>query len=306
MTGSQQHPSARTVCGMRGDGIRMNRTEIRVITSAKGGVGKSTVTIGLGVAFARTGKRVLLVDCDTANRSLDLMLGVADYALFGLCDVLSGTRDVYRTVLSVPGYEDNLFLLPAGTGGDPITDRTAFSALIRALADSDTEEPSTDKPHFDHILIDTPGGITDVFCAASAPAEEALIVSSAQESAVRSAEKTASLLSDVGILRKKLIINAYRSGRCLIKENTRHARKRDRIKASAALIRIVDTVALPLVGVIPFCDNVWETDFFAEGEPSNGHLSPYTDRSAFAHAFTNIAARLSHYNVPLFSGGGRN
>ncbi|MBP3918907.1 MAG: P-loop NTPase [Clostridia bacterium] len=266
----------------------MNHTEIRVVTSAKGGVGKSTVCANLGAALAMRGKRVLLIDCDTANRSLDLLLGVQDSVLYSYFDVLAGRCSAAQAMTSVPGMEDSLFLLPGGHADKTSLDKDAFAYLLAALP------KENDACIFDYIYIDTPGGMRDLLTAAASIAEEALIISSAQSTAIRSAEQTASLLSVCGIPSQKLIINAFMEGECFFTHTKR--RKQKQILATKELFDVVDTVALPLLGVIPFDADVWSAQ-------NNGLLigHPAYRKKPFLYAFQNIAARLEHRYVPLFT-----
>lgn len=268
----------------------MNHTEIRVVTSAKGGVGKSTVCANLGAALAMRGKRVLLIDCDTANRSLDLLLGVQDSVLYSLFDVLAGRCSAAQAMTSVPGMEDNLFLLPGGNADRTNLDKDAFEYLLAALP------KENDDCIFDYIYIDTPGGMRDLLTAAASISGEALIISSAQSTAIRSAEQTASLLSACGIPSQKLIINAFMDGESFFAHTKRKKRRQKQIHATQELFDVVDTVALPLLGVIPFDADVWSAQ-------NNGLLigHPAYRKKPFLYAFQNIAARLEHRYVPLFT-----
>ncbi len=280
----------------------MKHTEIRVITSAKGGVGKSTVAVGLGAALARRENRVLLVDCDAANRSLDLMLGLESSVVYGLSDVLAGRCDAARAILAVPGMEDTLFLLPYGTGSLSLKEqKDAFFELIRSLARDDGND-TDDGCTFDHILIDTPGGVREILLAAAAPAEEALIVSSAQPTAVRSAEMTASLLGEAGTAQQKLIINAYMGGEQFFAHTRVRTNRRTQARAGEALFHIIDSVALPLLGVVPFDGDIWESGTADDGTNGCSVLTKRHRHDHFTQAFDNIAARCAHKHVPLFSG----
>lgn len=276
--------------------------QIRVITSAKGGVGKSTVCANLGMALAMQGKRVLLIDCDTANRCLDLMLGLENDVIFGLSDVLDGRCKISRAILACPAMPD-LFLLPGGcakTGAFPEGAETIDSVRqFRGMLDILSGKASSPEPfRFDYIFIDTPGGAQNTLMMAAACADEALIVSSAQTTAIRSAEQTASLLTGAGLDTQRLIINEFMDGDCFFPHHAkqRGRRKKRQSDAVGALFSVVDTVALPLLGVIPFDAAVWEAqnagllvnDVFYKNKP-------------FAFAFYNIAERLCHRNIPLFS-----
>lgn len=279
----------------------MNHTEIRVVTSAKGGVGKSTVTVGLGAALARTGKRVLLIDCDAANRSLDLMLGLADGAIWGLSDVLAGRCDATTAILAVPEMEESLYLLPVG-GDCPLGEyRDAFVALVRSLSYPTEEAPDDTDLRFDHILIDTPGGYKEILSVAAAPADEALIVSSAQKTAVRSAEMTADYLRGIGVTQEKLIINAYMGGEQFFSHTKARTNRRTQVRATEELFGVVDSVALPLLGVVPFDEQIWTSGSDLQADGSYAVIAKRTRNDHFTQAFDNIAARCAHKNIPLFS-----
>ncbi|MGM9625586.1 MAG: P-loop NTPase [Eubacteriales bacterium] len=283
--------------------------QIRVITSAKGGVGKSTVCANLGMALAMQGKRVLLIDCDAENRCLDLMLGLENDVIFGLSDVLDGRCKISRAILACPTMP-HLFLLPGGCAKSGILPEgmknndsiRQFRGMLDILSDKKTEADAVD-PHsalfrFDYIFIDTPGGAQDTLMMAAACADEALIVSSAQTTAIRSAEKTASFLTGAGLEAQRLIINEFMDGDCFFPHHAkqRSRRKKRQSDAVGMLFSVVDSVALPLLGVIPFDAAVWEAqnagllvnDAFYKNKP-------------FAFAFYNIAERLCHRNIPLFS-----
>ncbi len=280
----------------------MNHTEIRVVTSAKGGVGKSTVTVGLGAAFARHGKRVLLIDCDTANRSLDLLLGLADSVVFGLSDILLSRCETANAILAVPGLEEQLYLLPSGTADLMLPDhREAFLSLIRSLSFTEDGAVPVSGLCFDHILIDTPGGSKEILLSASAPADEALIISSAAATAVRSAEMTACLLRDFGIGNAMLIINAYMGSAQFYTHTKVRKNRRLQTRAAEELFSVVDSVALPLLGVVPFDTEVWSPSVQSDTEAGCAILTQRSKHDRFIQAFDNIAARCAHHHVPLFS-----
>ena len=266
--------------------------QIRLITSAKGGVGKSTVCANLGAALAEGGKRVLLIDCDIANRCLDLMLGLQDDVLYGIRDVCTGEVSLSDAIYVSPAIP-TLHLLPGSrlTPGD-ITE--VISALPACIAEAQTLG-------YDHILIDTPAGLHDILFAAADLVCEALIVSSAQTTAIRSAEQTACLLEEHGLSELRLIVNQFMAADALVPKRlgTRRSRKpsaRAVNEAALTLISAVDAVSLTLLGVVPFDAGLWDAQ-------NNGYLicHPSMTGTFFASAHRNIAKRLRGYTVPLFS-----
>jgi septum site-determining protein MinD len=263
--------------------------QVRLVTSAKGGVGKSTVCANLGAALAMSGSRVLLIDCDIANRCLDLMLGLENEVLWGIRDVCDGSVSLSDAIYASPTLPD-LHLL---AGSRVTTDE--IPALTEALPACIREAETLG---YDHILIDTPGGLHEILFAASALVCEALIVSSAQATAIRSAEHTAQLLEERGISSLRLIINQFMAADALAPRRFRTARstKRAREAAVSALFSTVDTVSLPLLGVIPFDSDLWEMQ--------NRGITvehPSLSDTFFARAHMNIAGRIGGRSIPLFS-----
>lgn len=174
-------------------------SEIFVITSGKGGVGKTTTTANLGMGLAMRGKRVVLIDTDTGLRNLDLLLGLENRIMYDLIDVTEG-RVPYKKALVRHKKVDSLFLLPTSQ----VKDKTAVNpeALVK-LCNEMREE-------FDYILIDCPAGIEQGFKTAIAAADVAIVVTMPEISAVRDADK---IIGELGRAEKdtiKLIVNRIR------------------------------------------------------------------------------------------------
>ncbi len=266
--------------------------EVRLITSAKGGVGKSTVCANLGAALAEGGKHVLLIDCDIANRCLDLMLGLENDAIYGIHDVCAGEIALADAVYTAPSMP-NLRLLAGSRLSEE--DMDTVTGSLPSLVEE------AQKQGYDHILIDTPGGLHNILFAAAPLACEALIVSSAQTTAIRSAEQTALLLEDHGLSHMRLIVNQFMVADALLPSARRinmSRRKRTRAMQNAALslISAVDAVSLTLLGVIPFDASLWDAQ-------NHGCLidHPSLSDTCFASAHRNIAKRLGGRSIPLFS-----
>ncbi|MGL6015631.1 MAG: septum site-determining protein MinD, partial [Selenomonadaceae bacterium] len=153
-------------------------SEIIVITSGKGGVGKTTTTANLGVGLAIRGKKVVLIDTDTGLRNLDLLLGLENRIMYDLIDVTEG-RVPYKKALVRHKKHDSLYLLPTSQ----IKDKTALNpAQLVALCEELRQQ-------FDYILIDCPAGIEQGFKTAIAAADCAIVVTMPEISAVRDADK---------------------------------------------------------------------------------------------------------------------
>lgn len=175
-------------------------TQAIVITSGKGGSGKSTVACLLGLCLADAGKKVALVDMDMGMRSLDLMLGLENKVVYDLADVAEGVCRLKQALVRVrPDRE--LFLLSAAhtRGSDALTPHQA-EQIIEKL-----------KRRFDCVLIDCPAGVGRGFRNAAAGADSAILVLLPGPVALRDAERVAGLLAKCDIPRPMLVMNRVSS-----------------------------------------------------------------------------------------------
>lgn len=243
-----------------------------MITSCKGGVGKSTVAANLGHTLALSGKRVLLIDLDLGMRCLDLILGLEDRALYDVSDVVSGVP-VERAVITYPGCE-RLHFIAAPYITDRTVDADSFKAAVGRIRDSGS---------YDYIIIDTPGDIGYPFALACSVADAALIVASHGPTTIRAAEHTARQLEDKGVTNMRLIINNYDTG------DHKGISRGER----AGVIDIIDRTYLRLLGVIPYDAS------FARAQ-ERGQLVGVKVSHNVATAFSNIARRVDGEQVSLF------
>src|SRR5260221_10401521 len=148
------------------------------VTSGKGGVGKTTTTANLAAALAMLGRRICCIDADIGLRNLDLILGMESRIVYDLVDVVEG-RCKSRQALIRHKYLPELYLIPAAQ----TRDKTAVSPtqMVQVVRDL--------QPDFDFILVDSPAGIERGFRNAVAPADEVLIVTNPEDSAVRAAAR---------------------------------------------------------------------------------------------------------------------
>lgn len=174
-------------------------SEIYVITSGKGGVGKTTTTANLGVGLAMRGKKVVLVDTDTGLRNLDLLLGLENRIMYDLVDVTEG-RVPYSKALVRHKKHETLFLLPTSQ----VKDKSAVNPeqIVKLCEELGKE--------FDYILIDCPAGIEQGFQTAIAAADVAIVVTMPEISAVRDADKIIGELGRADKENIKLIVNRIR------------------------------------------------------------------------------------------------
>src|SRR5699024_9836716 len=155
-----------------------------VITSGKGGVGKTTTSANIGTALALMGKRVCLMDLDIGLRNLDVVLGLDNRIIYDIVDVATGRAKLPQALVKDKRFDDKLYLLPAAQN----TDKTALQPeQVKEIVDEL-------KPEYDYVLIDCPAGIEQGFMNAVAGADAAIVVTTPEISAVRDADRVVGLL----------------------------------------------------------------------------------------------------------------
>lgn len=242
-------------------------SRIIVTTSGKGGVGKTTVTANLGMALARLGKQVALVDADFGLRNLDLLLGLENRIVYTAIEVFTGECRLEQALVKdkrIPG----LALLPAAQN------RTKEAVSPEQM----TELVGTLTKTYDYVVIDSPAGIELGFKNAIAPAKEALIVTTPEISAVRDADRVVGLLEAQGIKRISLIVNRLRPAMVQLND-------------MMSVQDVQEILAIPLIGVIPEDERVIVST--NRGEPLVLSETP----SLAGTAFDNIARRLEGQTV---------
>ncbi|MGN1097262.1 MAG: septum site-determining protein MinD [Clostridia bacterium] len=173
--------------------------KVTVVTSGKGGVGKTTTTANLGAALAMRGKRVLLIDTDIGLRNLDIAMGMESGIVYDLVDVVNEVCDFKKAVLRHRDIE-GLYLLPAAQTKDKsAVTRAQIKNLLRKL-----------RPEYDFILIDCPAGIEQGFENAVAGADSAIVVTVPELSGIRDADRVIGLLEKQELTDMTLVINRMR------------------------------------------------------------------------------------------------
>lgn len=239
-----------------------------VITSGKGGVGKTTTTANIGAGLALLGKKVVLVDTDIGLRNLDVVLGLENRIVFDLVDVIEGTCRLKQALIKDKRFE-NLYLLPAAqTRNKLAVNPEQMKKLI-----SEMEED------YDYILIDCPAGIEQGFLNAVAGAKSAIVVTIPEVSSVRDADRIIGLLSANGIDDVKLLVNRLRAD--LVK-------KGDMLSVDD----LVDILGLEIIGIIPEDEMIFRSTNL--GEP----LVTGTSSQA-GLAYRNVVRRINGEEVPL-------
>ena len=239
-----------------------------VITSGKGGVGKTTTTANIGASLAEKGHKVLLIDTDIGLRNLDVVMGLENRIVYDLIDVIEGRCRISQALIKDKRCQ-NLVLLPAAQIRDKNdVNVDQMKELISSLKDS-----------FDYILIDCPAGIEQGFKNAIAAANEAVVVTTPEVSATRDADRIIGLLEAAGIKNPRIVVNRLRID--MVKE-----------KNMLSVEDILDILAVKLLGVVPDDENVVIST--NKGEPL-----VYKGDSLAAKAFKNIASRIEGVEVPL-------
>ena len=239
-----------------------------VITSGKGGVGKTTTSANLGVGLAQIGKSVVLVDTDIGLRNLDVVLGLENRIVYDLVDVVEGTCRLKQALIKDKRY-DGLFLLPAAqTRNKMAVSPDQMAVLIKQLEEE-----------FDYVLIDCPAGIEQGFKNAIAGAKSAIVVTVPEVSSVRDADRIIGLLSASEITDVKLLINRLRPD--LVKKGD-----------MLAIDDTLEILGVDLIGVIPEDELIFRSSNL--GEPA------VTDeKSRAGKAYKNVVQRITGNNVPL-------
>lgn len=244
-------------------------SRIIVVTSGKGGVGKTTCTANLGMALAQRGHKVAVVDADFGLRNLDLLLGLENRIVYTAVEVLAGECRLDQALVK-DKRQPNLALLPAAQNRtkDAVTP-DQMKQLVNTLVEK-----------FDYVVIDSPAGIEMGFQNAIAAAKEAVIVTTPEISAVRDADRVVGLLEAHDIKTLRLIVNRLKPA--MVQEDMMMSVK-----------DVQEILAIPLVGVVPDDERVIVST--NRGEP----LVLSQNVSLAGIAFSNIARRLEGEDVPF-------
>jgi len=248
-------------------------SEVIVVTSGKGGVGKTTTSANVGTGLAMLNKKVVLIDTDIGLRNLDVVMGLENRIVYNLVDVVEGNCRAKQALIKDKRYP-NLFLLPSAQ----TRDKTAVSPeQMKKLTEELKEE-------FDYIILDCPAGIEQGFKNAIAGADRALIVTTPEVSAIRDADRIIGLLEAEEMKRSDLIVNRIRM---------------DMVSRGdmMSIEDVVDILSINLIGAVPDDENVVIST--NQGEPLVG------DDSLAGQAYMNICRRIIGEEVPLLDLSGK-
>ena len=241
--------------------------EVIVITSGKGGVGKTTTTANLGAGLSKLDQKVVVIDTDLGLRNLDVVMGLENLIVYNLVDVIEGTCRLKQALIRDKRYE-NLYLLPSAQ----TKDKTAISpGQMKKLTAELRDE-------FDYILLDCPAGIEQGFMNAFAGADRAIIVTTPEVSAIRDADRIIGLLESNKLKKMDLIINRIRI---------------DMVKRGDMMTvdDVTEILSVPLIGALP--DDEQVVIGTNQGEPVIG-----LDSKA-GMAYMNICKRIMGTEVPF-------
>lgn len=241
--------------------------EVYVITSGKGGVGKTTTSANIGAGLAELGRKVILIDTDIGLRNLDVVLGLENKIIYNLVDVIEGRCRIKQAIIRDLRFP-NLSLLPSSQSRD----KSAVTPYqMCKLIDQLRED-------YDYILLDCPAGIEQGFANAIAGADQAIIVTTPEVSSIRDADRVSGLLCDAGIEKINLIVNRFRYD--LIKRGE-----------MMSVDDVVDILGLSLLGYIPDDEQV---------VISTNHGFPIIHtKSPAGLAYANICNRIIDRDVPI-------
>ncbi|MBL8146906.1 MAG: septum site-determining protein MinD [Anaerolineae bacterium] len=254
--------------GEAGSKRTAQRAKVVTITSGKGGVGKTTTAANVGVALARVNQRVVMIDADIGLRNLDIIMGLENRIVYDLVDVVEGRCKLRQAMIKHKQFPE-LYLIPAAQ----TRDKTAVSpADMVQIADQLRSE-------CDFIIIDCPAGIERGFRNAIAPADEVLIVTNPEVSAVRDADRIIGLLEAENKNPAKLIINRVKADM---------VRKGDMLSPED----VTDILAIKIIGIVPEDDAVVTSS-------NAGMPLAMTENSRAGQAYRDIARRLMGEQVPF-------
>lgn len=244
-------------------------SEVFVVTSGKGGVGKTTTCANVGTGLAALGKKVVLIDTDIGLRNLDVVMGLENRIVYNLVDVVEGNCRIKQALIRDKRYP-SLYLLPSAQTKDK--DAVNPAQMVKVVNQL--------KEQFEYIILDCPAGIEQGFKNAIAGADHALVVTTPEVSAIRDADRIIGLLEANGFEKIHLVINRIRMDM---------VRRGDMMSPSD----VTDILSVPMIGLVPDDENVVIST--NQGEPLVG------DGSLAGTSYKNICDRILGEDIPFIN-----
>lgn len=246
-------------------------TTVITITSGKGGVGKTTVTANLASALAMQNKKVVAIDADIGLRNLDVVMGLENRIVYDLVDVVEGRCRLRQAMIKDKRLPE-LYLIPAAQ----TRDKNAVSPSDMMLVCNQLRDEG-----LDYIIIDSPAGIERGFRNAITPADQVIVVTNPEVSAVRDADRIIGIVEAEEKGPAKLIINRIKPA--MVERGE-----------MLSIEDVLDILAIDIIGVIPEDESI----LISSNQGTPIAMSGVNGASA-SQAFKNIAQRISGLDVPL-------
>lgn len=243
-----------------------------VVTSGKGGVGKTTTTANVGAALAKHGEKVVVIDTDVGLRNLDVVMGLEGRVVFDIIDVFEGRCKMTQALIRDKRV-DNLFLLAASQVRDKnALDEEKMETIVQRLIEEEG---------FDRVIIDSPAGIETGFQTAACAADGGLVVVNPEVASVRDADRIIGLLEAREIYEVRLIINRIRPA--MVKRG-------DMLEVNDVL----EILGIQLIGIVPEDEAILIST-------NVGNIASLSSNSKASDAFNNIAKRIQGQDIPYQS-----
>lgn len=244
--------------------------KVIVVTSGKGGVGKTTSTANLGAALTKLGNKVIVIDGDIGLRNLDVVMGLENRIVFDLVDLVEKKCKTRQAMIKDKRFE-GLYLIPAAQTRDK---DAVKPEQMKEICDELKEE-------FDYVIVDCPAGIENGFKNAIAGADSAIVVTTPEVSAVRDADRIiglleANLVKEINLVVNRIKINMVKSGDMLDIDD------------------ILDILGVKLIGIVPDDEHVVIAT--NKGEPVVDYST-----SLAGNAYSNIARRVMGEEVKFLN-----
>jgi septum site-determining protein MinD len=207
-------------------------TRVIVITSGKGGVGKTTTTANIGMSLARLGNRTLLIDADVGLRNLDLLLGLENRIIYTGLDVLDGNCRLEQALIKDKRQPKLTFFPLASNRTETLVSGEQIKTLIKRFEDN-----------YDYILVDSPAGIDSGFLTAIECVNEAIVVVTPEVPSIRDADRVIGIMMSKSITKMGLVINRIRPN--MVKTDD-----------MMSIDDVISILGIPLIGVIPDTEKI--------------------------------------------------